>query len=392
MSREWSPKSFFRHLSEAAIRELFRWASLRLASGSGKPWQRAYAAWKAVPELRRMQLETALLKVNDLCTPAARTYLEDAARTSLGASEADASRERPVHDLAVRLFVGAPTAFASAHQSYTLDSMDHLREYQGKYGVQLRPSRHTKDLLRDEMVNHLRTTAYGPKCQVEDFANNEKFAVFVFHEDEVIPRDRFTHDGAIEPAWERDVVRLAAVFNLETCTLLVKAAKKAEREKLRDLFARVVVWDGSYFEDEKCRPRFCFDRLRDPEFTFPAIGGSRLESVSVTRLVVVPSDPEIRRLSIELKPSRGLARLHDSLETHGVDVATDKFAGVHLRFCFQGTTRSRFRTVSLFNPNSSNLSDTPRDRLIRRHLVQWGIDAAGRRTTVEAPTLQAAAH
>jgi hypothetical protein len=392
MSREWNPKSFFRHLSEGAIKSLARWAGVRLApSSTGKPWQRAYAAWKGLPEVRRMELESALLPVNDMCVPAARSYLEDVARTSLG-RELEASRGWSVQDLALRLFIDAPAAFTLAHQSYSLDSLDHLREYQGKYGVTLRPTKHTKELLRDEMVSYLRSTAYGTNCQVEDFSNDEKFAVFVFHEDEVTPRDRFAHDGSIEPSWERDVVKLAAVFNLETCTLLVKAAKKTEREKLRDLFASVVIGEKSYFEDERTRPRFCFDRLRDPEFTFPAIGGSRLGSVSVTRLVVIPANPEVRRLSIDLKPSRGLAQLHESLETHGVNVGSDRFTGVQLRFCFQGTTRSRTRTVSLFNPNSSNLTDTPRDRLIRRHLVHWGIDASSRRAAVEASALQAAAH
>ena len=76
-------------------------------------------------------------------------------------------------------------------------------------------------------------TAFGARCQVEDFANDEKFALFIFHEDEVAPFDRFNDKGVVEPDWQRPVVRLAAVFQFETSTLLVKAPRVAEREKLR---------------------------------------------------------------------------------------------------------------------------------------------------------------
>ena len=50
--------------------------------------------------------------------------------------------------------------------------------------------------------------------------------------------------------------------------------------------------------------------------------------------------------------------------------------GVQIRFVFEGRGRSRFRTVSLFNPNSTNLSDTARDRVIRSYLPPDRITAA----------------
>ncbi len=392
--REWSPKSFFRHLSPPALAALRAWAKAELKPlGAGKPWEQAYAAWRALPTVTRLKLEAALLPVNDLCVPDARPRLEELAATVWAKTPLlEESRAWSAQDLATRLFVAAPAAFAALHQAWAVDAMEHLKEYAGRYPVVLQPEARAKAALKDAMMAYLRETPFGPRCHVEDFANEEKFALFVFHEDEVVPTDRFTHDDDIEPAWERAVVRLAAVFHFETSVLMVKAPRKAEREKLRDLFAQFIVGDVRYFQDARQAPRFSFDALRDEEFAFPAIAGSRLVSVALQKLVVRPRDSGVKRLCLDFRQGQGLAQVHQALQAHGVDVDDDAIEGVHLRFNFEGDGRSRSRTVSLFNPNSSNLRDTHRDRVIRRHLKLWGFDANHRRASLVAAPLEAATH
>jgi hypothetical protein len=49
------------------------------------------------------------------------------------------------------------------------------------------------------------------------------------------------------------------------------------------------------------------------------------------------------------------------------------------------------RTVSLANPNTTNLKDTPRDRVIRRYLKEWHIDASRSAFALAVPAVQAAA-
>jgi len=92
-----------------------------------------------------------------------------------------------------------------------------------------------------------------------------------------------------------------------------------------------------------------------------------------------------------MKPGFTVLGVRGLLGEHGVDLASDAIHGVRLQFIFEGKGRSKYRTVSLFNPNNSNLNDTERDRVIRRYLKEWGIDASGRRSPVEAAALEAAA-
>lgn len=393
--REWNPKSFFRHLTPDALAVLLEWASVELAlDGEGPIGEQVYRAWKALPDAEREAIETKLLPVNDLCGTHSRPYLERLAQqvwTNGSSHLIEDSKNWSAQDLAVRLFIADEARFLEAHQAHALDMMEHLTEFHGRYPASLRPTAQAKAAMKAAMAEHFRATAFGARCQVEDFANDEKFALFIFHEDEVAPFDRFNEQGVVEPDWQRPVVQLAAVFEVETSTLLVKAPRVAERDQLRDLFAQIFVGDPSYFEDTTKSPKFCFDPLRDDDFDFPVRGFDKIEDVSIVRVVAKPASRDVKRVTVEMKPGFTVLGVRGLLEQHGVDLANDTIHGVRLQFVFEGKGRSKYRTVSLFNPNSSNLNDTDRDRVIRRYLKEWGIDASGRRTSLEAAADEAAA-
>jgi hypothetical protein len=375
--REWNPKTFFRRLSAETL-GLFgaRTTGALVLDGHGPLYEQFYRGWKALKEGERVRLESELGPLNDLCTLEARPYLEELA-------QAVWSERRPellakadqwsVHDLGLRLFLEAPDRFSAIHQSYAIDRMDHFREYRGRAPFS-GPAPEAQARMKETMCRHFREHGRG-RVVVEDFVNPEKFALFVYHEDHIRPVDRFNDQGALEPDWRRPVIRLAAVFHYDTSTLLVKASRSAERDKLRDLFAEFIVGDASYFEDPGEQPKFCFDPLRDPAFDFPTRGIDHVEDVSVVHVEARPPVYPPRRIRVDVPTGLRRERLGELLAECGVSLATDAIDGVRFRFCFEGRGRSRFRTVSLLNPNSSNLRDTARDRLIRRYLKEWGFDA-----------------
>lgn len=395
MQREWNPKSFFRQLTPEVITLFAERTGVALPEpGTGALGVRFYAAWKALPEAQQQRLEEELLPVNEMCSPHARPYLEEVARrtwTNGKSHRVEESRGWSAQDLALRLHLDDPRAFQTAYQDYTVDVMEHGKEYRGRFAVRVSPSATAKEQLREALEEHFRETAYGARCQVEDHGNSEKFALFVYFEDEVTPLERFVEEGTVATVWQRPVLKLAAVFHFDSATLQVKASRKAEREKLRDLFAEVLVGDRDYFEDASKSPRFSFAPLRSPTFRFATDPRDRIEAVSLVKVVARPGHPSARRIALDLVPSLSIVEVHEALESHGINAGDDAIEGVHLRFVFQGEGRSRTRTISLFNPNSTNLRDTARDRLIRGYLRAWGIDANVRKAAVAAPALQAAA-
>jgi hypothetical protein len=395
MQRDWNPKTFFRHLTPEVIALFTEALGVQLvADGEGPPGAQLYAAWKALPDPQQRQLDARLLPVNDMCGPHARSYLEELAQqvwTNGHAHLLDEARAWSAQDLAVRLFLADEDRFAEAHQAYAVDMMEHLKEFHGRHPITLQATAEAKAAMKAAMVEHFRETAFGARCQVEDFVNDEKFALFIYHEDEVAPFDRFNAQGVVEPDWQRPVVKLAAIFQFETSTLLVKAPRAVEREKLRDLFAKIFVGDPNYFEDLNKTPKFCFDPLRDDDFDFPVRGFDKIEQVSIVRIVAKPASRDVKRVTVEMKPGFTVVGVRGLLQEHGVDLANDTIHGVRLQFVFEGKGRQKYRTVSLFNPGSSNLNDTERDRVIRRYLKEWGIDASGRRSSLDAAAVEAAA-
>jgi hypothetical protein len=392
MQREWNPKSFFRSLTAGVIELFTKSVGLAIDSaGRGSPGAQLYEAWKALPADQRQRLEERLLPVNDMCSPHARSYLEEIAQahwTNGRSALFDASKGWSAQDLALRVFLDDPRAFDDAHKDYVVDTMTNGKEYRGRRPVAVTPSPLKKQRFAQELQRYFRDTAFGAHCQVEDHANDEKLAVFVYHEDEVTPLERFNDQGALATTWQRPVLKMVAVFHFASSTLHVKAGRKAEREKLRDLFAQLYAGDAGFFEDA---PRFSFDALRQETFRFPVQPTDKIDNVSVVKVVARPASARTKRVTVELQRGLKMHEVHEELDVRGIDVASDAIDGVQLCFEFQGAGRSRTRTVTVFAPNTTNLQDTPRDRVIRHYLRMWGIDVTVRKAAVVAPALEAAA-
>jgi len=389
--REWNPKVFFRSISSDVLTMYERRCDLRLGAEAGG--DHAYLAWKQLPEGRRRALEAELLPVNDLCSSHARPYLDRAAQT-VWAGEPTLlleNREWTVYDLAMRLFIASPKALTDCHHGYAVDMMEHFREFQGKHPATIQATREAKDAMKRAMAEHFRDHAGGARCQVEDYEGPDKFALFIYHEAEVTTVDRFDEEGVVVPEWQRPVVRIAAVYYPETCTLLVKAPRKDEREKLRDLFAQIFVGEVDYFEDCAKTPKYAFANLSRLDFVFPTHPADGIDDVYVTQLAVEPASTYVRRCTLDFEPGLSIAGVHEALAQHGIDLAADVVRGLRLQFRFERGGRGRYRTVSLSNPNRTNLRDTDRDRVIRRYLREWGIDVSRAGFTVAVPPVAPAA-
>lgn len=115
-------------------------------------------------------------------------------------------------------------------------------------------------------------------------------------------------------------------------------------------------------------------------------------SVCITRATIKSAHDDVRRITLELEPNLMLAEARRALIQHGVRLDGRFLEGIRLQFEFaQGKGRARFRTVSLFNPGSTNLRDTPRERVIRRYLKEWHIDESRSAFALAASSVQAAA-
>jgi hypothetical protein len=383
--REWNPKSFFRQISPNSLVALLRSPGFAFdLDGEGVLHEQAYRAWKAAPEALRHHAEGDLLPLNDLSAPHARPYLEDlAASVWAGRPSLRVMGSWSVQDLAVRLYLADTERFAEAHRRYALDLGEPSLEFRGRYPVAPKATAARKAKLLRALSQCLRASSRGARSVVEDFSDDTKLVLRVFHEGELHVRDQITEKGTVEPVWTRPVHLLSLVFYFDTSVLLIRASRGAA-EKLSALFAELYAEDASYFENVSDHPRFCFDVLRDPQFPFPTKAADQVEAVSLVRVVARHTHHLVRRVVVDLEPSLSLEAAHRALAENGIDMSAAMVDGVRLHVRFQGMGRRRIRTVHLANPNTSNLHDTERDRLIRGYLQEWGIDAAFRHTVASS--------
>src|SRR5262245_62069691 len=97
-------------------------------------------------------------------------------------------------------------------------------------------------------------------------------------------------------------------------------------------------------------------------------------------------DMYVPRMVIDLARCRSAKDVCERLSGYGLDPGRHPVLSARLRFEFADAGRSRSRTVSLNAGGRTNLCDTPRDRIIRRYLQEWGIDA-GDAAAVAVPPL-----
>lgn len=390
--RPWNPKTFFRELTPEVKKMLGEKFGVRLIAEPGdEAPDPGYRAWVKLPEPIRQRMEVGLGPVNDLCGKHARAYLEDLSKAVWPEDVREQSRDWSAQDLAVRLFLFAPAEFVRCHQRYVVDILDHFTEYRGKHPAKVEASPWAKKAMAERMATYFREQAGGARCQVEDYESTDKFALFIRHEDEVTPTERFDEHNQIVPVWQRPIAQAAAVFFPEQCTLLVKAPKKPDREMLRDAFAEIFIRERDYFEDVTAVPKFNFAPLRRIDMAFTTKFADRIDEVSVVKLVVKAPHRDVKRLIFEFTPGLSMEGVLVRLEERSLSLQDVDIDGVQLLFSFaDGVGRGRQRTASLYRPNRSNLNDTPRDRVIRRYLKEWGIDASPSAFALEAPPPRAA--
>ena len=388
--REWNPKAFFRKLSPNIAALIGQRFNVNLGAESGDGVDAAYNAWKAAPAKSRRSLDHLLGLVNDLSGTHARAYLDDLAKVEWATTPEliTQSRDWSAQDLAARLSLIAPAAVTKLHQQYMVEMMEHLTEYRGKRQLEIKASARTKKAMADAMSEHFRENAGGARCQVEDYEGPDKFALFIHHEDEVTAVDKFNEQNQIVPDWQRPVVQIAAVFYPDVCTLMVKAPKKVDREKLRDLFAQIFVGEKDFFEDVSGEPTFDFSSLKRVETSFRTKPADKVADVGIAKLVLKAPQVGVKRIVFEFA-GLSIEGVRDALSKRGLQLAEADIDAAHLLFRFAEVKgRAQYRTVSMYRPNRSNLRDTARDRMIRRYLKEWRIDARHSAFRLAAPSNQ----
>lgn len=375
---EFDPKRFLRRLRPEIKERLLGQLTLLDLMNKNRCEEdpepdRDYFAWMRIPEDRRKTSSRDLARINDMCSDKARFYLMQEAHV-LWRSKPDLlqeATEMPTCDLAATLFLESEISFKRAWSEFYIDDFAFRVKRKGKDDRQPKVSAGTKERLQRRIQLFYKAGGEGHRnCKVEDHDDENRFAIFLYHEHRVRYREKFDENGILLSEEDKPVEQAMAVYYKHTHVLMVKVRQKKLRAELITLMGELY-FDDPYFFDHALAREFDLSPLADPKFDFPFRPADGISSVSVEGFSFWHPDARLGLLKDVPCPQGHVA----ALAALGLTQDQVDYYGVKIKFAPDGRIHRYNRTACISLPDRINLGDTPRDRLLTKYLDEWGFFA-----------------
>lgn len=372
MSREWNPAHFFRQTTHQVVSEFAKALEVPPPRSGCPP----FVWWRELSAADRARVDPHLFAVNELCCEKGRDYLEAAAREAWATDERKLARvlRSSSPDLGLLLKVELAPGLATAMQSFAIDSMECQTEYAGKRAIAVTPTGPMRNRLRAALARRFRESCGSDRCVIDEHRDDERLAMFVWHETVAIPGERFDERGELVTQLRRDVASMAAIYDQTTGMLLVKAPRDTHRQMIRQLFGEVLFDDVDFFQTPST-PRFQFEVLGRHGFVLPPSPHHGIARVGVARITLSPASRHMNEVSLHFEPPVPVETVREQALCHQFDLQLVDITEVTLKVTLSKNGASRTRTVHLRSPNTSNLNESQSDRSIREYLAEVGLYA-----------------
>ena len=229
---EFDPKRFLRRLRPEIKERLLGQLTLLDLMNKNRCEEdpepdRDYFAWMRIPEDRRKTSSRDLARINDMCSDKARFYLMQEAHV-LWRSKPDLlqeATEMPTCDLAATLFLESEINFKRAWSEFYIDDFAFRIKRKGKDDSQPKVSAGTKDRLQRRIQLFYKAGGEGHRhCKVEDHDDENRFAIFLYHEHRVRYREKFDENGILLSEEDKPVEQAMAVYYKHTHVVTVNGA------------------------------------------------------------------------------------------------------------------------------------------------------------------------
>jgi len=242
-----------------------------------------------------------------------------------------------------------------------------------------------------------RSEGRGYSCIVEVYKRGEAHYFFAYPEDYGRTQIEYDH-GRLQRRPHRPVFDVIFVYCQTDGTLdtFFRGRRQTVRD-LQEIFGRVVLQRelGDPAKDERV---YELNRLKRRDFNFIYDAGSGIQDVSVKLLRLSLLGERGRRITIEADPSRWREAIYDLLD-QVVDGGSETGAapgsriplalvnvtraGIQALFAKEGKRGRPTRTFFLSYPNACTLGQDGKDALLRKMLVDSGIEPVIRPSSAE---------
>jgi hypothetical protein len=393
VTHPYDPRRLLKQISNSLLRALFaRHGVLR-----DLPWESfseakvepVLAAWQALPDDKRREIQVALQDIHALADGRAlKICLEEIQRRwSHRTWEFTSLTGR--HDKALWAYLEFPDAFRQAALFARADALEGGRYWVKRNSLPRGPFAvdrgHVSGLERELHDHYWPTEMRGEHCRVEhyDRGNGAQY-FYAYLDDWPDKRLVFTDGGELEPRSERFAFSNVFVFDPEEGSLeLVAKGGAAAHLVLQQAFCRSVL-GLEVGPAEPLRPAYRLDMLLQPGFAFVTDPADRIAQVFL-RCVRIGSatvaghavDYLEMKFSAETELAAVVESIRHCVDQAGGDAAVRR-ATFELVFLPDAEQCAKRMSFSVTVPSTCNLKSKPEElRLVGERCLQlWGITDA----------------
>jgi len=390
MARHYSTRYFFRQMPNALLARYFQERGLFedldfAAMKEGKP-DELFAAWLALPDAQRNEMDAELLDIFELCCEKGFLAILDEARWQLRETPAQLTplveklSALPNHfERAMVTFLDHKDFWKGATRFYHADTLSYWRKRKNLPQVPAAVDDASIQQLADLIRNYFHhTEGRGKNCVVEPYRRGELDYFFCYPEDHS-QRSIEWVNGVFDPRPHNPAFEVVYVYSQQdgTLDLNYRGSRKAV-EPLQGMFAQAILKLDDLPPDPKDERVYDLNPLRQKSFSFSYAVGSGIEQVAVKKLRLSSRVNKGERITLETDATQDpnavyalLDKLGKALPAHLYDITqVDLVASVVV----DADKPAKTVTIRITHPNSCSLKYDEVDLKLRDMLEASGIE------------------
>lgn len=396
MSRNYSPKNFFRQAPNTSLKRYFHKQKL-LKDFDFDEHRRSQVdqiceAFDALTIAQRSKIENDFRDIHALaCESGMKALFREAQEEGIDLKTQFEDEELGDYEMAFKAFFDAKKVFERALL------FAHAEELPPRYWKKranlpkklVRDLERRKNELAEALSYYFRThEGRGYRCQIDHYRREGFDYFFAFPEDYAKTTIEWQKEGLArrqqKPAFEVIFVYAGKAATLD---VFYEGSLKIVRE-LQAIFARAIL-KSELPEEKQNKPVYELNMLKAGAMEFSFEAGSGIKSVRVKRLGLAVMGGMSQKIVLEVDSSENANAIYDLLEKvvqlegvpdclvcKRIPMALINITHVSLQVEFEpdGKRGRNSKSFSLSYPNSCTLKHEERDLFLREMLVQWGFE------------------
>jgi hypothetical protein len=390
MARHYSTRDFFRQMPNALLARYFQGRGLFgdldiAAMKEGKP-DALFAAWLALPDAQRNEMDAELRDIFALCCEKGFLAILDEARWQLRETPEEITplveklSALPNHfERAMITFLDHKEFWKGATRFYHADTLSYWRK---RKNLPHRPAavddasiRQLADLIRN-YFHH--TEGRGKNCVVEPFRRGELDYFFCYPEDHS-QRSIEWVNGVFDPRPHNPAFEVVYVYSQKegSLDLNFRGSHKAV-EPLQGMFAQAILKLDELPPDPKDERIYDLNPLRQKSFSFSYAVGSGIENVAVKKLRLSSRVNKGDRITLEADATQDPDAVYTLLDKIGKAVPLHLYNITQVELAasvvVDADKPAKSVTIRITHPNSCSLKYDELDLKLRDMLEASGIE------------------